>query len=626
MRNYLRTYTKYYKIFSIIFIIFFVITNIANASSTVGVIDPDNDGSFTAQIENTSLGSATGINFGKFSNQSSKNITVTNSEVRGYAWGEGVGWIVTNCADTTSGCSSTNGNFKISNDGTGLLSGYAWGENTGWINFGPFTNSSISRVKITTGVFGGTTGSVGYAWSQNFGWIRFDCSSASSCVKTDWRPIVISIVSGGGGGTMGNICLINPASCMPPPDTCATNPELCVAPPDTCFTNPELCLPPPPDTCVTNPSICVMPPETCATNPELCVVSSSTCNTNPELCVITSNICLTNPELCLLPSDTCATNPSICIPEPTFCTKYPEKCLPSSRISGYVNGIVTGVASGIMPLLINPLWLLVLVAFGIRKNKKPWGVVYDSITKQPISSARVTLIDMRGNEVAAYTTDSDGRYGFLVPIGMYKIIVNKTNHTFPSQIIAEKSNDELHDNLYFGETIAIAKEEKIITKNIPLDHQDFNWNEYITNENQHHRHRDTIISSISNTIFVAGFIFTVLVVVINSSLFNIIVMSLYFILGILKIGKPNDNPKGTVSSSFNKKPIPFSTIRIISKKTNLEVGRSVVNSQGEYYALVPNGIYDIIIDKNNCDISCSSVHIKGSIVVKKGYLKENFKI
>ena len=44
-----------------------------------------------------------------------KNITISNTELRGFAWGDGVGWIVMNCADTTSGCSGTNGNFKVTN-------------------------------------------------------------------------------------------------------------------------------------------------------------------------------------------------------------------------------------------------------------------------------------------------------------------------------------------------------------------------------------------------------------------------------------------------------------------------------------------------------------------------------
>ena len=84
-----------------------------HASATLGTIDPRNVGNWKALFENAGLSSAPTLNFGKFTTQSAYNITVSNTELRGFAWGEGTGWIVTNCADTTSGCSGTNGNFKV---------------------------------------------------------------------------------------------------------------------------------------------------------------------------------------------------------------------------------------------------------------------------------------------------------------------------------------------------------------------------------------------------------------------------------------------------------------------------------------------------------------------------------
>jgi hypothetical protein len=140
-------------------VVFF--SSIAVASST-GTIDPNNVGDFFAQFLNTSVVSDVDINFGKFADEPQYNITVSDTALDGYAWGSSVGYIVMNCADTTSGCSATNGNFKVANDGQGNLSGYAWGEGTGWINFGPFTDPDISTVKIdsTTGNFEGSSDDV----------------------------------------------------------------------------------------------------------------------------------------------------------------------------------------------------------------------------------------------------------------------------------------------------------------------------------------------------------------------------------------------------------------------------------------------------------------------------------
>lgn len=155
----------------------------AHASIIRGAIDSTY---YTAQVcEDTSctVTSTSPVNFGHFTTAATSNVVVLDDELTGFIWGTKFGWVVLNCTNTTSGCSSTNGNFKVANDKNGHLSGYAWGESAGWINFGPFVNNASSRITINAaGQFNG------YAWSQNFGWIKFDCSSASACVTTDWRP------------------------------------------------------------------------------------------------------------------------------------------------------------------------------------------------------------------------------------------------------------------------------------------------------------------------------------------------------------------------------------------------------------------------------------------------------
>lgn len=174
---------KIYKLFVISFLFFFNQVSFVGASSTIGTILYSNY--YTAQLcENSSCSQTdtSTINFGRFGSNSNNNVTVKADGLSGYIWSEKFGWAVLDCANTTSGCSSSNGNFKVANDGDGNLSGYAWGETSGWINFGPFLNNSAQPVTINSeGEFNG------YAWVQNFGWIKFDCSLTDYCVKTDWR-------------------------------------------------------------------------------------------------------------------------------------------------------------------------------------------------------------------------------------------------------------------------------------------------------------------------------------------------------------------------------------------------------------------------------------------------------
>ena len=119
--------------------------------------------------------------------QSPYEVQITDSELSGYIWGPGVGWISLNCKNTSS-CRISD--FKVTNDGNGNLAGYGWGENTGWVNFScanPETNNcnTNGNAKVTINSQGQFAG---FAWAQNFGWVKFDCENSGTCVETDWRP------------------------------------------------------------------------------------------------------------------------------------------------------------------------------------------------------------------------------------------------------------------------------------------------------------------------------------------------------------------------------------------------------------------------------------------------------
>lgn len=194
---YLKMKKTHYKF--ILLLSFFMLGNISIAYADIGNISGT---SHTAQVcENTdcTVTATSAVNFGKFSTNSDYNVTVKNTELTGYIWGESFGWVVLNCVNTTSGCNDQNNRFKVANNGSGNLSGYAWGESTGWVNFGPFANNTTTPVYINgSGEFNG------YAWTQNFGWIKFDCSQADYCVKTTWKKPVPLISSCLAGFTMQN--------------------------------------------------------------------------------------------------------------------------------------------------------------------------------------------------------------------------------------------------------------------------------------------------------------------------------------------------------------------------------------------------------------------------------------
>jgi hypothetical protein len=274
------------------------------------------------------------------------------------------------------------------------------------------------------------------------------------------------------------------------------------------------------------------------------------------------------------------------------------------------------------------LWSLLLVALGIKKKNRPWGTVYDSVTKQPLDPAYVVLQDLDGKEIATSITDLDGRYGFLVPPGKYRMIANKTNYEFPSKKLAGKGSDELYQELYFSDIIEI-QEGDVIAKNIPMDPIKFDWNEF-AKKDQHlmkfFSKRDLIIARISDILFIFGFIITLISVIAIPASYNIAILVMYVVLFILKKTILKPRAFGHIRHKETKNPLSFAILRVFFAEGDTEVIHKVTDKTGKYYCLIPNGKYYTKIEKKNEDESYTLVHTSEPIEVKDGYINNKFEI
>ncbi len=116
----------------------------------------------------------------------------------------------------------------------------------------------------------------------------------------------------------------------------------------------------------------------------------------------------------------------------------------------------------LLRIFLEPIQLL----FGRRS--KPWGVIYNSLTKQPIDLAIVRIFDVAGKLIRTKVTDRDGRYGFLVQQGAYRVTVAKAGLAFPSRLLGRVNFDENFANLYYGDTINVPR-AGFINHNVPVD-------------------------------------------------------------------------------------------------------------------------------------------------------------
>ncbi len=591
-------------------------------------------------------------------------VVVSDTGVVGIIWSENMGWV--NLAPTTA-MSIDPAHAGIHNTTAGVLTGDAWGEAGSWINFSPLHGGVT--INPTTGEF------LGDAWVSNFGWIKFDCSltdgagNHDACVKTDWR------------GTA-SLCLDTTATNFggPLPCTYPTPPPLlCTDPTATNVGGVLPCLYTATctDTTATNygaAGSCVYG-GTCTDHSALnygaagsciySIVTGPTCTDHAALNYGADGAChYPAAVLCL---DHSAINygavgschyslPTTCIDHSALnyglvgdCTykKITITIPPIKKINptigttvstvGAVGSTAIAVATTIFlnsmslsDILLIPirLWSLLMGALGLAKRKKPWGTVYDSVTKQPLDPAYVILRNSEGKDVATAITDLDGRYGFIVnEPGNYVIIANKTNYLFPSQKLVGSDHDELYEELYFGEHFNISRAGEVITKNIPMDPIKFDWNEF-AKRSQHlmkfYSRKEKWLRYISNIFMFVGFTFATYSVLTVTNKLNIAIFAVYMLLLVVRKYGLAARPFGNIISKETKQPLPYAIIRISQAGTGVEIMHRPADILGRFYCLLPNGEYLIRIDRKTDDGKYETVADKLPATVKKGYLSNKF--
>jgi len=389
---------------------------------------------------------------------------------------------------------------------------------------------------------------------------------------------------------------------------------------DVCDLYPFSCEEKLPDPCVVDPSSCAPALDPCKVDPSSCVPPSDPCKVDPSSCTPSIKESILPEVIGILDSST--TKKAV--------VDIATIAVGASTLLTLVGSILANAFSfGEISLVLMRLWSLLLIALGLKKRTQPWGVVYDSVTKQPLDPAYVVLMDKDGNEVATCITDLDGRYGFMVEPGVYRIVASKTNYAYPSQKLSGKIGDEVYGQLYFGTEIEVTESGAIIASNIPLDPLHFDWNEF-AKKDQHlmkfFKQRDVWLGRFSSLLFKAGFILSIYMTIVSPTGYNIAILGLSVALYALRSFGLHSQSKGSISDRQTKQPLPFSVIRVRGLQTGEELLHKVADRTGRYYAIMPNGTYRVSIDMKNPDESYTRIDINEPISVTKGYLKKNFKV
>jgi hypothetical protein len=282
-----------------------------------------------------------------------------------------------------------------------------------------------------------------------------------------------------------------------------------------------------------------------------------------------------------------------------------------------------GLASSAPGIVIRATHMLTTFVWGRKKIR---GVVYDSNSKEPLDPVYVSVVDLATNqEVKNQLTDLEGRFGFVLPKGHYKITAGKTNYLFPSVKLGGRVSDEVYDRLYFGEPFTVENEDQVVSMNIPMDPLGTDWNQvekHRTGFIQYLIKGQTKFAWLFNILFVLGFLASIMITYFYPTWWNYVMTGLYVVLGLIQVYGHGPIKAGKVMKGGQ--PLAYGIVHVWSAGLNREIAKRVVETSGSYYILVPKSDYFVTIDQKNQDGTYTKIFTSNVFHARNGVIDKSF--
>src|SRR3989344_3695111 len=233
-----------------------------------------------------------------------------------------------------------------------------------------------------------------------------------------------------------------------------------------------------------------------------------------------------------------------------------------------------------------------------QEQRKIWGTVYDSVTKEPIDPVLVELLYAdTGKKVEEAITDLAGRYGFLAYPGRYKIRPLRNHYQFPSSTMAGQS-DQVYDDLYHGEVIEVTEGLDVIAPNIPMDPiaQDFNQaakRAFFSLSLQSRK----ILNIVFRIIFWTGLAVAMWNFFASFSFFDSGILIIYFSLLLIAVRPATKRLWGRVIDSKTNQPVPGLLLELRVPRINVLIGKAKTGVAGRFFLKCNPGKYELSLSK-----------------------------
>jgi hypothetical protein len=255
-------------------------------------------------------------------------------------------------------------------------------------------------------------------------------------------------------------------------------------------------------------------------------------------------------------------------------------------------------------------WLLGLLGRKKDKEKRFYGIVYDSITKEPVSLAIVRVYKLEDVNpesdkqesrklVGTQVTDKEGRYQLLLKPGRYQLEIKKPEYVFPSTIVKSGPDGE-YQTVYSGELI-LEGEEFIQVPDIPIDPENTQRKWQVSGVfKKLWLSLQKVGHYLAVPVLVLGAVASVLTVsAVPHNPINWILAAFYVLMLILQLTfrKHPEKAWGMVYDLATNAPVPLTTLQLIDPEFGKVVKSRLSDYQGRFSFLPEPGKYIIKANK-----------------------------
>lgn len=268
------------------------------------------------------------------------------------------------------------------------------------------------------------------------------------------------------------------------------------------------------------------------------------------------------------------------------------------------------------------VFISILELIGIKKRSKPWGTVYDSLTKRPLPFSKVKLMDQHSRVLETKIADKEGRYGFLIsPESLtgegleIQIMAEKRGYSFPSKKVSPPHDTILYENVYTGGIVKIQT-ASAANFDLPMDPLKVTAKELAKIPKMKLHNTFTRIADIG---FWVGLVTAPLSFIADPNLFSFAVLVVFLILAFFRIFGLRERPFGVVMDDTVRKPMSFALITL-NDVQGARKGFTVSDEQGRYFLVTEKGEFDLNIF-TPADIAPQR-STKEHIISKRGWIAQ----